>query len=171
MNLMLEQEIEEVTEHDGFKLKDIEGVNWAFRKIRAYETKKAEIDDLRAKELERINLWHKKETEQLEGNMEYFKGLITEYYIKLKENDPKAKISTPNGKISSRKQTKYNYIDEEALLSWVKENHKELVKVKEELDKAEFKKVFKSNVDLNTGEIIPGLEIKEEETIQIKVVE
>lgn len=172
MNVLLQNEVEEVVEHNGFKVTDIEGATWVFRKLRAYQVKKAEIDDLRAKEVERINLWHKQEIEQIEGNVAYFEGLITEYYMKLKQEDPKVKISTPYGKVSSRKTSKWNYQNEEETMKYLTSNgFNNLLRVKKELDKTELKKVFKNAVNQETGEIIPGIEITEEETIQVKVVE
>jgi hypothetical protein len=172
MNTLLQNEVEEVIEHNGFKVTNIEGATWVFRKLRAYQVKKAEIDDLRAKEVERINLWHKKETEQIDGNIAYFEGLVAEYYKELKANDPKAKISTPYGKVSSRKTSKWNYSNEEETMKYLTSNgFNNLLRVKKELDKAELKKLFKDGVNQETGEIIPGIEITEEETIQVKVVE
>jgi phage host-nuclease inhibitor protein Gam len=82
--------------------------------------------------------------------------------MQLRENDPKAKVSTPYGKISVRKQpAKWNYEDEK-VLEWLKLNGKlALVRIKEEVNKAELKKVFKNGVDLETGEVIPGIIIED----------
>lgn len=178
MNVMLEQEIEEVTDFidlvkdESFKLTNIDGLNWAFRKLRAYQTKKNEIDNLRNAELDRINNWHKKETEQLNDSMSYFENLVKEYYREARAIDPKIKLSTPYGKISTRKSTKWNYTDEAETIKYLTDaGLLNAIRVKQEVNKEEIKKLCKNGINQDTGEIIPGIIVKEEESITIKVVE
>ena len=136
----------ETTEEDAkeeFKVESIEQANWAFRKLRAINTKAREIKDIAAAERARIDEWEKKELAILENSTEFFEGLLVEYFIRQKEVDPKFKISTPYGKVSSRKQQpKWNYEDEK-VLEWLKANDTELIRIKEEVDKAELKKKYK----------------------------
>ena len=170
------KEVEGMEEKEGFKIKDVEQVNWAFRKIRAYKNEIEQNNKLADKEIERINSWRKKENEAAENSIEYFEGLITEYFVKMREVDPKYKVSTPYGKVSTRKQQpKWNY-DDKKVVEWLKENGKEeLIRVKEEPSKADIKKAFKvagNNVVTEDVEIVEGIEIeKRGEKINIKVVE
>lgn len=102
--------------------------------------------------------------------------MLTEYFVRQKEVDPKFKISTPYGKVSSRKQQpKWNYEDEK-VLNWLKENDTELIRIKEEVNKAELKKKYKAVgkevITEDGGEIVEGITIEERpDSINIKVVE
>lgn len=169
LNTLLQEELKEIEELEGFKITNIDEANWAFRKIRALKEEVKETNLLADKEIERINSWREKETKASIDNIEYFEGLLTEYYMKLRNENPKAKLNTPYGKVTSRKSKKYNWINEEELLKYLKENNTELIRVKEEINKIEFKKVYKNGVNEETGEVLPGIEIKEEETISVKV--
>ncbi len=65
--------------------------------------------------------------------------------------------------------------DEAKLIEWLKENNKDLLRVKYEPDKNEIKKVYKvvgTNVVTEDGELVEGITIEERpEKITIKVVE
>jgi len=166
LNSLLQEELQEVRE--SFKVEDINGANWVFRKLRALEAKKAENEQLAEVEIQRIEAWRDKENCNINNNIEYFQGLITEYYRELKAADPKAKLSTPYGKVSSRKAQKWVYNDEQ-LMNYLKTNgFTDLIKVKEEVNKTDLKKVFKNGVNQDTGEILQGVEIFEEENISVK---
>lgn len=174
MNTLLKNEIDEMDEVmqeevTGFKVDGLDSANWCFRKIRALQEQINSNKSLAADERARIDAWEKKENEAAENSIAYFEAVLTEYYKNLRAEDPKAKVSTPYGKISSRKSKKWSYNDKE-VIEWAKDSgYKELVRIKEELDKSTLKKTFKDGIDTNTGEIIPGVEIVEEESISIKV--
>ena len=174
------QEIDEIMEEDTqekerFRIENLEAANWAFRKLAAIERKKKEIQELANKEIERIKAWQEQEERGLDNSKEFFEGLLTEYFAREREKDPKFKISTPYGKVSARKQQpKWNY-DDEKLVNWLLENDKELVRVKYEPDKNGIKKKYKivgENVVTEDGEIVEGITVEErQEKINIKVVE
>lgn len=158
-----------------YKITNLDSANWALRKIKAIQEKEREIKELAEREIERINNWSKSELDALKVNTNFFEGLLTEYFIAEKEKDPKFKISTPYGKVSSRKQQdKWNYEDDK-VLEWLKENDKELVRIKEEINKAELKKKYKSingQVVTEDGEIIEGIRVEEQQdSISIKITE
>ena len=187
MNELLEMELIEAkdtyewgleiaeTSGERFVVQDLDSANWAFRKLAAIEKKRAEIKELADKEVERIRNWQQQEEESLNNSKEFFEGLLTEYYVRQKEVDPKFKISTPYGKVSSRKQQpKWNYEDEK-VLKWLRENDTELIRIKEEVNKAELKKKYQvagNEVVTEDGEIVEGITIEERpDSINIKVVE
>ncbi|RXI50666.1 hypothetical protein DP130_01480 [Clostridium tetani] len=170
LNTLLQEELKEIEELEGFKITNIDEANWAFRKIRALQEEVKETNLLADKEKERIENWREKEIKTSMDNIEYFQGILTEYYMKLRSENPKAKLNTPYGKVTSRKSKKWNYQNEEEILKYLKENeYSDLIKVKEDINKAELKKMFKDGVNKETGEVLPGLEIKEEESISVKV--
>ena len=126
MNNLVESEINEMNEIlqeevTGYKVENLDNANWCFRKIAALNTKINENMMLADKERLRIDTWETKENEAAEKAIKFFHGVLTEYFLKLKQADPKARISTPYGKVSTRKATKWTYSDELALLKYIKE--------------------------------------------------
>jgi hypothetical protein len=177
MNTLCKYEIEEVEEieKEQFKIDSIEQVNWAFRKIRAYKAQIKETNMLADAEVERIEDWRKQENSNSKYSIEFFEGLITEYFVSERKYNPELKISTPYGKVTTKKQQdKWEY-DEDKLTEWLEKNKPELVRTKKEPNKAELKKIAKAIngvvVDEN-GEIVEGISVKEQgEKINIKVIE
>ena len=176
MELIEAEETIEAAEVGGrFTVQDLDSANWAFRKLAAIERKRNEIKELANKEIERIRQWQEQEEKGLNNSKEFFEGLLTEYFVRQKEVDPKFKLSTPYGKVSSRKQQpKWNYEDEK-VLNWLKENDKELIRVKYEPDKREIKKKYEvvgNTVVTEDGEIVEGITVEERpDSINIKVVD
>ncbi|MBE1304526.1 hypothetical protein G4W71_10885 [Clostridium botulinum] len=159
-----------------FKITDLKGASWALRKIKECKESILEKEELAKAEKERIEEWLNNETKNDLVSLEYFNGLLLQYYKELKQKDPKAKISTPYGKVTSRKNKKWNYGNEETLLKYLDSNgYKNLIRTKQEINKTDFKESFliKDGIvlDKNTGEVIPEISIVEEENISVKVVE
>ncbi|NLY46827.1 MAG: hypothetical protein GX053_12700 [Tissierella sp.] len=175
-----EEDIEGVKKK--FKIEDLETANWAFRKLKAIEEKKKEIEELANQEMEpyekeiaRIKKWKEDEFKQYDHSINFFSFLLEEYYREQRKVDAKFKLSTPYGKITSRKQQpKWNY-EEDRLLKWLKANDLELIRTKEEVDKNELKKkyqVVSGNVVTENGEIVEGITIEEREaTVKVEVVD
>lgn len=165
MNNLLKLELEDMpdvtednqeTEKETFKIEDLGQANWAFRKLAALNQKTREIEQLARAEKVRIEDWEKREKESLKHNINFFNYLLEEFYREQRAMDPKFKLSTPYGQVSSRKQQpKWNYDDEKTIESLKKYKLKDFIRVKEEVNKADFKKeveVLKDVVSLN-GEI------------------
>lgn len=165
-NTLLQNDL--VEQREGFKIEDLQGANWAFRKLRAITAKEAEIKALAEEERNRINTWEETELKQYEADKQYFEYLLSEYYKKEKTTDKRFKLSTPYGKVTARKTKKWTY-DEEIVKDYIKSNNLPFIRVKEEIDKTGLKKVFKDGINTETGEIIPGINIEEVETITVKV--
>lgn len=172
LNALVQNEINEIDEVidevTSFKVTDLDSANRFFRKIAALNSKIQETKNLAASERLRINNWEEKENRAAEQSIIYFEAMLKEYFAKLREADPKAKVSTPYGKITSRKSTKWNYSDETSLLQYLKDNDTSLIRIKEEINKADLKKKYKDGINTETGEILPGVEISDEESISIK---
>ena len=178
MELELEEAIDtiEASQVGGrFTIENLDSANWAFRKLAAIERKRSEIKELADKEIQRIKEWQKQEEKGLNNSKEFFEGLLTEYFIRQREVDPKFKISTPYGKVSSRKQQpKWNY-DNDKVVEWLKKNNSELIRIKEEPDKREIKKAYKvvgNNVVTENGEIVEGITVEDRpDSITVKVAD
>ena len=155
------------------KLENLHDVNKVMAIIKTLEDKKASNENFAKIELEKIQSWLDKENGTLDNKIEYYKGMILEYFMVEKSKNPKMKsLSTPNGTFKSRTTRKLNY-DEAAMLNYLKTNHSSLVEteVKEKFNKSEVKKIFVNGVDQFTGEIVDFVTETEETTYSVKTAE
>lgn len=166
MNMLLQNDLQEVKEE--FKVIDLQSATWVLRKLRAVNEKMNEINTISVEEISRINEWAEKEVKSLNDDKEYFEGLLSAYYIEERAKDKKFKLSTPYGKVTSRKTSKYIYEDEQAIMDYCNMNEIDVTRVKEELDKTSFKKLCKDGVNQETGEVVPGVRVETVESISVK---
>ena len=152
-----------------FEIDSLEKASWVFKKVRERKQELQKLKDLAETEKANIDSWLTQESRGLVADIEHFETLIQLYYKKEREENPKFKLTTPFGKVSTRKSSKLVVDDEETLKEWIKANDVPALKVKEEIDKATMKKLFAKGFDAFTGEIIPGMHIEENENIAIKV--
>lgn len=175
MNELRAMDLDEViynneTEDQGFKVTDLQGANWCFRKLKALEERKSELNAVAEEELQRINNWRDSAIKNIDNDEEYFKAKLMEYYKTSKAEDNKFKLTTPYGKVTSRKSKKWFYQNEEALMQYIKDNEDhEAIRVKEELNKTYIKDKYKDGINQDTGELLPGVEVIETEDISVKV--
>lgn len=158
-------------EKEQFKITNLEGATWAFKKLKTIDEKAAEIKEVAAKEVETVRQWEQKELEQHERDRDYFNFLLNSYYREQRQADKKFKLSTPWGKVTSRKTQQIFIKDEGQALKHFEENDKEAIRVKKELDKKYINATYKGGVDQSTGEILPFIHVEDVETITIKVIE
>lgn len=161
---------------EAYKVKDLKGAMWCMDKIGEVDRKIEEASKSIKEEIELLEMklkqnkeWLKQETEELKGDRTYFESLLIEYYREEKARDKRFKLSTPYGKLSSRKIKKWNYGNEEELKEYLIESDPDLIKIKTEIDKNELKKRYPEGINLQTGEIIPSIRIEEEESFTIKI--
>lgn len=174
MNEILKHELADAEEWkeilEPFGIANDDEANKTFRKLRAVKRLKAEKEEMAKKEYERIDNWLNKEVSSLNNTIEYFNGQLFAYLKWKQQSNPKYKLSTPNGKVIIKKSKKWNY-DEESLLPYLYKNEPRLVKIETSIDKVELKKLYKDGVNQETGEVLPGIEIVEEESFSVKEVE
>jgi len=165
-NMEIQDLNEEIQEHQGFSIENLESANWALRKIAALQKQKTENDELAQKEIDRIKLWQTAEDKKTQQSIEFFESLLTGYFIREREQDPKFKISTPYGKVTAKKQQpKWEYNDQKAIESLKAAELTELIRIKEELDKVALKKILvvtNTNVITKDGEVIEGITVTEQ---------
>lgn len=148
MNELDKKELEEVQESneeiEAFAIKNLETANWAFRKLSAYHKRVKEKEDLAKKEIERIQQWFAEETKKDVDAINYFEFLLTQYYEEQRAIDKKFKLSTPYGKMTSRKkQPKMSIEDENRLIGFLEEKKPEIVETVKKYNLTEVKKLFK----------------------------
>ena len=121
MNALQQNELLEVDQlqdaEQQFEITDINGLNWAFRKLSALKSKEKEINQLANVERNRIAEWEKGELKPIHNSISFFEGHIQRYHAEQLAADPKQKtISTPYGKSKTRKSKETPDKSDEALL-------------------------------------------------------
>lgn len=147
MNALEKYEIEDLEqsavleeENQTWKIDSLESADWAFRKISALKKTNEEINKLADKERERIANWETKETQSNQDSIEFFEHKLADYLYQLRKTDKKAKIKTPHGTVSTRKQPDSWEYRSDAVEKLKELGLTEFVAVKESVNKAEFKK-------------------------------
>ncbi|PEW66990.1 hypothetical protein CN448_18850 [Bacillus cereus] len=174
MNALQQNELLEVDQlqdaEQQFEITDINGLNWAFRKISALKAKEKEITTLANVERDRITQWEQSELKPIHNSISFFEGHIQRYHAEQLAADPKQKtISTPYGKSKTRKSKETpDKSDEALLLDYVIQN--DLAQfIKNSVKWADLKKSLKI-VEISgekvivdeDGQIVPGVTVKPE---------
>lgn len=94
----------EQTEKPKFEVHDLSSATWVMRKLRDFDDQDAEVKQVAKEQIEDIEKWQQKELDKNESSREYMQGLLSDYLHELRQSDKKAKISTPYGTVSTRKQ-------------------------------------------------------------------
>ncbi|PQZ54637.1 MULTISPECIES: host-nuclease inhibitor Gam family protein [Bacillus] len=174
MNSLQAIELAEVDElqdaEQQFEIKDINQLNWAFRKISALKAQEKQVTTLANVERERITEWEQSELKPIHNSVSFFEGHIQRYHAEQLAEDPKQKtISTPYGKSKTRKSKETpDKGDEALLLDYVIQN--DLAEfIKNSVKWADLKKSLKivevsgeKVVIDDTGQIVPGVTVKPE---------
>lgn len=160
---------EEGTEKEAFTVKDDSSANWTLRKIKHANDRIEQNNSLAQAEIEKIERWNQQENEQAQYSIEYFEGLLAEYAMKKKAEHPNFKtLKLPNGKISFRKrQPKWEYDSEKVVQALEKAELNDFIRVTKAPSKAEIKKAFSvvddKVINTETGEVIEGITVREQE--------
>ncbi|MDR5045540.1 hypothetical protein FNE59_07545 [Bacillus thuringiensis] len=174
MNALQQNELLEVDQlqdaEQQFEITDINGLNWAFRKLSALKSKEKEINQLANVERDRIAEWEKGELISVHNSITFFESHVQRYHAEQLAADPKQKtISTPYGKSKTRKSKETpDKGDEALLLDYVIQN--DLAEfIKNSVKWADLKKTLKiveisgeKVVIDDTGQIVPGVTVKPE---------
>ena len=152
-----------------FSINDESQANWALRKIKQLQDEKEKNISLANAEIEKIEEWLNSMNDQVQQSIDYFQSLLAEYAMEQRKNNPKFKsLKLPNGRIGFRKQQpKWNY-DNDKLIEVLKTSKRtDLIRIKEELDKAAIKKAFvvadDKVINPDTGEVVEGIAIEQRE--------
>lgn len=174
MNALQQNELLEVDQlqdaEQQFEITDINGLNWAFRKLTALKAQEKEVTTLANVERDRIAEWEKGELISVHNSITFFESHIQRYHAEQLAADPKQKtISTPYGKSKTRKSKETpDKGDEALLLDYVIQN--DLAEfIKNSVKWADLKRTLKIVeisgekviVDEN-GQIVPGVTVKPE---------
>ena len=133
------------------------------RKIAVLKKKNDEIHQLAEKERERISEWEDKETHSNQESIAFFESKLADYLHELRKNDPKAKIKTPHGTVSTRKQPDSWEYQGDTLNTLKELGLTEFITIKESINKAELKKAVQvlenGRVISPDGEVIESIKV------------
>ena len=100
-------------EKEKFEVNSLSSADWALRKIKELEAGIKQNMDFAESEKIRLEQWLESENRKYQESIEYFNGLLSHYLQELRKDNPKAKISTPHGTVSTRKNPKqWTYSDD-----------------------------------------------------------
>lgn len=139
-------------------------------------------EDLKSKERvaenerNRIDAWEEAYTTPIKERINYLEGSLKGMYAEELEENPKAKINTPYGKVTKRTGLKYDWFDENAVMASLKDIEPKLVlsKTTYSIDKTAFKKicaVADTGAVVINGEIIEGVTAGRETSFKVEVQE
>lgn len=150
-------------EKEKFEVNSLSSADWALRKIKELEASIKQNNDFAEAEKIRLEQWLESENHKYQESIEYFNSLLNHYLQELRKDNPKAKISTPHGTVSTRKNPKQWTYSDDVLAELEEKEMFEFIRVKKEVDKKELKKALSVTDDgivVNSdGEVIKGVSV------------
>jgi len=125
--------------------------------IGSIEAEIAEIKVVAQKQIDRAEVFMEIETQKRQKTVDFLTARLHLFAM----TSGKRTVNLPNGSLKLiKRQEKFEYIDTDKVIEWIKVNDRsgDLIRVKEEINKAEVKKYVKE-----TGEIPDGLEITDQD--------
>lgn len=164
-----------------FEVNSLESATWAFKQIKKLEADsdektelaRAEIEDAQ-KTIKQNNEWIEKETKSNNDSIDYFKSLLIAYYQRLYADNPKTRLSTPYGKVTSKKGTKNWSWDDDKTKEYLRLNKPKMLIEKTTFNHADAKKLFQLDdnnrvIDEN-GEVVDFVKVTDNErTFKVEV--
>ncbi|MCL1995139.1 MAG: host-nuclease inhibitor Gam family protein [Defluviitaleaceae bacterium] len=152
------------------KITDIQSASEVLRKLKDAQDEAAKNKELAEQEKLRIQNWLDTENRRTDNLISYFKSLLEEYYIEQKSQDPTFRLSTPYGKVHTRKSQKWDYEESKAVACLLEAGHLDFLKHslrKDEIKKAKdvFTVTEAGKLMTATGEIVAGITVTKVENV------
>lgn len=141
-NYDYQAETPEEVHNDSFTIDTPDLANWAFKKIKQLNNAIEDKEAYAKREKERIDEWLKKETQPDKDSVAFFETHLVTYYQRLQAEDPKAKLSTPHGKVQSRKRQPKWEFDDDKMISYLQEADPDKLELQYKYNKTEIKKAL-----------------------------
>jgi phage host-nuclease inhibitor protein Gam len=127
----------QIPEPARFHIEDTGQADWAMRKLVRVHDQLRDVDEMVARQLEPIERWRAEQTTALDRERLFWEALLIEFHRTRIEEDPEVKsIKLPHGELRSRKAPDSWSFDTEAFFKWARRHAPELIRTKEEIDKA-----------------------------------
>lgn len=150
------------SEDTSWSIRNLEDASWASRKAAYFCRKTNEIDEWEKQEIDRIKRVASKQREDYARRLDFFEFHLGQYLRdQMRDGHPTKSLTLPGGKIQMRARPPLVDVgDSTAAVQWAQDNeHKNLLRVKVDLDKAAFKKFVSLGpdnqvFDPSTGEVL-----------------
>lgn len=157
-----------------FIIDDLDKAGWAMRKLEEARKEVSQAEAYADRERQRIDHWLKKECDSHRQTIAHMEYLLTDYYQRMLAANPRARLSTPYGQVTKRRQKRYHYGDEDTLMTWLSSHgqaHLVKEKVTHSIDKVAFKKELTVTDDGHVvtadGELVEGVTVTEDVTYTV----
>lgn len=168
MNKYEQAVLHEEVDTQAFVIDDDKKAAWALSKIKVKKKQIEETNQIAQFEIDSVKIWQQTENKQAMDDIEYFEMLLRDYYETKLAEDPNAKIKTPHGTVSTRKQSAKIIYTDETLKEFEEKGLHDFIRVKKEINKAEAKKYFHITDDgkviTENGELIETALVEPEVT-------
>lgn len=139
----LMHDAEEETPPERFRVVDNGQADWAMRKLCHLAESSRLVEELAARQMEPIERWRQGEQARIDRERSFWESLLVEFHRGVIEEDPKAtSVRLPHGTLKSRKLPDRWDFDDEVFIAWARDIAPELIRTKEEPDKALAKKAL-----------------------------
>lgn len=152
--------------------RDADEVDRRLRRLAKVRAEIAQVEEHAARQIDQVNAWAEARYDVLHGRARWLAEGLEMWHRAVLADDPSRKtISLPCGTLKSRaQQPVWEFDDVDAFLAWAREHRPELVRVKEEPNRAEAKRVLLVPDDLLPGvvaspyddpsdEMVPGVTV------------
>lgn len=153
---------------------DLDHVNRMLRALRRIEADRANVVAVAEAEAARVFDWLDARTADMDARADAIRDRLRRYHEAVLTDDPRARtIHVPNGTLTARAHTTWDFTDEAAFLAWAAERCPDAIRRKDpivpppEIERNEAKRllvirddrdrVVKAGVDPVTSEVPPGL--------------
>lgn len=157
---------------EGWQITDDNQADWALEKIAAIDADYRRKEMVVQNKIADLQQWLAKEKAQAEQQRSFFEVKLKEYFETLpanvvKQTKTQKSYKLPSGTLRLKQQQPEYIRNDELLLQWVKANKPRFVRIKESVDWAGLKELIgvagNKAIDIQTGEVIDGVEVVERE--------
>lgn len=150
-----------------FAVDNIDRAGWAMRKLAEARKRREEMRLYAEREKARIDEWLADEVESIDERIAFFTDALVDFYRRERERDPRAKVTTPWGKVTSRTTQAVEWGDADALTAWAAASG-EAGFIREKVTRDPDKKAIKAACTIVDGRFItpagqevPGVKVTE----------
>lgn len=157
----VDQEIEQEAQSDRFVIDNVDKLDWAIRKVTTAEKDAEQKIECAKRQIMRLQEYIRKVEEDTEKQTSGLKAMMAPFVKTLLDGNKRRSFSLPSGTVGFRKQEPEFEKNDDKLVAWLEENGKrKFVRVKKQIDWAEFKKQLVDVMEDGTvvtvdGELVP----------------
>lgn len=169
-NMLIDEELGQT--NDGWHITNDHQADWALEKIAAIDADYRRKEMVVQNKIADLQQWLAREKAQAEQQRSFFEVKLKEYFDSLptsivKQTKTQKVYKLPSGTLRLKQQQPEYIRNDELLLQWAKANKPRFVRIKESVDWAGLKELVgvagNKAIDMQTGEVIDGVEVVERE--------